>query len=230
MRKIITFLFLVILIIPLGVLAKTPNQEEITKVINSIENVQVDENIIIKSTTIKNNKIQLEISENENIITKEIPCTMKENELEFIGGYAFVNIETGKIIGDITDNNNAFYIYSLLENKSFVPYDEESYYNNTKLKEIIEDKNENLYKDSSNTFGISFTEEVINKTTKKVLITYHYYFDGDYTIIDMNQSELDSINPPTGSYNIQVTIMLGIIICIGLYTYFDTTKKEGKGI
>ena len=70
MRKIITFLFLVILIIPLGVLAKTPNQEEITKVINSIENVQVDENIIIKSTTIKNDKIQLEISENENIITK----------------------------------------------------------------------------------------------------------------------------------------------------------------
>ena len=84
--------------------------------------------------------------------------------------------------------------------------------------------------DSEQVKATETTEEVINKTTKKVLITYHYYFDGDYTIIDMNKSELDSINPPTGSYNIQVTIMLGIIICIGLYTYFDTTKKEGKGI
>ena len=134
MKKIVAFLFLVILIIPLGVLAKTPNQEEIMKVINSIENVQVDENIIIKSTKVKDNTIQLEISENGNTILKEIPYKMKENELEFTGGYALVNIETGKVIGDITDNNNAFYIYSLLENKSFAPYEEGNYYNNTKIQ------------------------------------------------------------------------------------------------
>ena len=230
MRKVITFLFLMILIIPLGVLAKTPNQEEITKINNLIENVQLDDKIAIKSTKVKDNTIQLEISENGNTILKEIPYKMKENELEFTGGYALINIETKKVIGNITDNDNSFYIYSLLENKSFAPYDEKNYYNNTRIKEIIEEKTEDLYKDSSNTFGISFEEKMINTTTKKVLITYHYYFDGDYTIIDMNQSELDSINPPKGSYNIQVTIMLGIIICIGLYTYFDTAKKEGKGI
>ena len=230
MKRIITFLFLLIVIIPTIVQAKTPNQEEIIKVINSIQNVQVDENIIIKSSTIKEDKIELEISENGSIMTKEIPYTIKENEFEFVGGYALVNTETKKVIDNIKDNDNSFYIYSLLENKSFAPYEESNYYNNTRIKEIIEEKTEDLYKDSSNTFGISFKEEMINNTTKKVFITYHYYFDGDYTIINMDQSELDSINPPTGSYNIQVTIMLGIIICIGLYTYFDGTKKERKGI
>ena len=230
MRKIITFLFLVILIIPLGVIAKTPNQEEIIKVINSIENVQVDDSIIIKKATIKDKMIELELSENDKDLIKEIPYTMNETELEFLGGYALVNTETGKVIEEIKENNHSFYIYSLLENKSFAPYEENNYYNNTRIKEIIETKQQDVYKDSSNTFGVSFKEEMIDQKTKKVSIAYHYYFDGDYTIINIEQNELDSPNPPTGTYNKQVTIMLCIVIGIGLYTYFDSIKKERKGI
>ena len=229
MKKIGILLFLLVVMIPIGVLAKTPNQEEIVKVINSIENVQVDDNIIIKKATIKDSTIELEIIENDQTITKEIPYAMKEKELEFLGGYALVNTETGKVIEGIKENDSSFYIYSLLENKSFAPYEEHNYYNNTRIKEIIEENTGNLYKDSSNTFGLSFSKETIDKKVEKVSITYNYYFDGDYTIINIDQNELDSINPPTGSYTKQVTIMLCIVIGMGIYTYFDNIKKERKG-
>ncbi len=231
MKRIITLLFLLLVIIPIGVLAKTPNQGEVIKVINSIQNVQVDDDIIINSSTITTSQIQLEILKNGNNISETIPYILKEKELEFTGGYALINTKTGTIIDDIKENENAFYIYSLLESKSLVPYKESDYYNNKKIKEIIESsQNLQLYKDQSNTFGISFKEEVINDTTKKVFITYHYYFDGDYAIINMDNNKENSINPSTGSYNKQVTIMLIIIIAIGLYTYLDSIKRERKGI
>ena len=231
MKRIITFLFLLLVIIPIGVLAKTPNQEELIKVINSIQNVQVDDDIIINSTTIGKNKIQIEKTKNGNIILEEIPYTMEEKELEFMGGYILIDSTSGKTIEDIKENENAFYIYSLLENKSLAPYNESDYYNNIRIKEIIENGQYNqLYKDQGNTFGISFQEENINPTTKKITIKYHYYFAGDYAIINVDNNQEDSINRPTGNYSKQVTFMLIVIIAIGLYTYLDSIKREGKGI
>lgn len=217
MKKII-LVIIVLLLLPIMVYAKTPNKEETLKVIEKIENIQVDDNIVIKNISIGDNKFTMILNNDGNIEQKEIKYSFKDNELEFSVG----NIT----LEDLEKNNYAFYLYSILENKSASPYDVNNYYNNNNIKEKILNQNENIktYIDVSKTFGITINKE------NNLSITYHYYFDGDYPIMEREIITDDTLtNPETRNYNVLITIMLISIVLIGIYTYIDASRKRIKG-
>lgn len=205
MKKIL--LIIILLLFPITVYAKTPNKEETFKVIKEIENVYVDEDIKIESTEITLDKIIFKIN-NEY---KEIPYTFKDNIFSFKGGY---------YNKDIMENNYAFYLYSILENKSTIPYDENNYYNNSKIKDLIENNYKDNYIEPSNTFGIS-----LDKKDDKIYITYNYYLDGEYPIMSIDEDSSFK-NPATGNYSLLITIMLVCVLSIGAYTVIDPKKSK----
>lgn len=207
MKKIL--LIIILLLFPVTVFAKTPNKEETFKVIKEIENISVDENIKIDSTDITDNKIIFKVN-GESI---EIPYTFENNKFSFTGGYYY----NGNIIG----NEYAFYLYSILENKSSIPYDEKNYYNGNKIKELIQTNYKDNYKEPTNTFGLS-----LKKSNDKVYITYNYYLDGDYPVMQMEESTDEFTNPATGNYSLLITIMLICVLSIGVYTVMDPKKSR----
>lgn len=232
MKKII--FLIIILLFPIISYAKTPNQEEIITTINNINNIQVDDNIKIINMTVNDNIITINIEKDGSIETKTLECLWKEKELEFSGGNTLVNLDNYKI-EEIKNNEVAFYLYSILESLSKVPYNSTQYYNNDTIKNIIESdqtlfqEEKKEYKDESNTFGISLSLENINSQTKKINISYHYYYDGDYPILTKNKdnnNEDNITNPSTRNYNIFVTILLIITIGIVILTYFYKPKNN----
>lgn len=217
MKKII-LVIIVLLLLPIMVYAKTPNKEETLKVIEKIENIQVDDNIVIKNISIGDNKFTIILNNDGNIEQKEINYLFKDNELEF--GVGDISLE------ELNKNNYAFYLYSILENKSAVPYDVNNYYNNSNIKEKVLNQKENIktYIDVSKTFGITISKE------NNLNIKYHYYFDGDYPIMERSIiTDEELTNPETRNYNVLISIMLVSIVLIGIYTYYDATKKRIKG-
>lgn len=208
MKKIL-LLVILLLLFPIGVYAKTPTKDEALEIIGEIENVLVDENIKIESTTVTNDKIIFKI----NGIDKEIPYTYENNKFSFTGGY-YSN-------GNIYDNEYAFYLYSILENKSTIPYDEKNYYNNNKIKEMIDTNYKDSYKEETNTFGIT-----LKKENEKINIIYNYYLDGDYPVMEMEETKDELTNPATGNYNFMITVMLICVLSIGAYTVMDPKKSK----
>ena len=217
--KKLKYLFLLLLLLPITVFAKTPNKEETIKVIESIENIQVDDGIIIYSAKYENDKIILNI--NDNGTNKQIPiiCKFDDEHLEFQGGKYLVkdNIEI------IESNDYAFYLYSILENKSTIPYDIDNYYNNDNvLKKVKELKaNNKTYIESSNTFGLTLFKENI----EYIRVSYNYYFTGDYPVMIKEEITDEFKNPETGNYTIYITIMLVIVAGLGIYTYVSPIKE-----
>ncbi len=212
MKKV--FLILVLLLFPIAVFAKTPNKEETFKVIEDITNVRVSEDIEIESTKIDKYNIIFTIN-NEEI---KIPYTFMDNELSFKGGELVIN--NNKV--EINNNDYAFYLYSILENKSTIPYDLNNYYNNQTIKEKVEENFSLEYKENTNTFGITL-EKIDNN---KYRIIYNYYLDGDYPIVELDEVSDEFTNPSTGNYNLLITIMLISVLCIGVYTYVDPKKNK----
>jgi len=202
-------LLIILLLLPITVFAKTPTKDDLLQFINDIENVSVDEDIKISSTEISNDKIIFKINDQ----LKEIPYTYENNKFSFIGGY-YSN-------GNIIDNDYAFYLYSILENKSTIPYDEENYYNNNKIKELIQTNYKDSYKEPTNTFGIT-----LNKENDKVSIIYNYYLDGDYPIMEVEEVSDEITNPATGNYNLIITMMLIGVLSLGAYTVVDPKKSR----
>ena len=218
MKKIILIPIFLLLILPFMVYAKTPNKEETLKVIEKIENIQVDDNIVIKNISIGTDKFTMTIDNNGEFIQKEIEYLFKDNELEFTVG----NIE----LENINDNRYAFYLYSILENKSAAPYDVDSYYNINNIKEKLEKQKayQTTYIDNSKTFGIT-----IFKKNNIINIKYHYYFDGDYPIMEREIiTDEELTNPNTRNYSVWISIMLVTVVIIGVYTYHDALKKKVK--
>lgn len=210
-------LVILLLILPISVCAKTPNLDETLKVISDIRNVSVDENVKIESTTVDNDNIIFNIDGK----TIKIKYTSSNNKFSFIGGTFEVD-ENKKIIGDIKDNTYAFYLYSILESKSSIPYDPINYYNNENIKNLINNDFNTIYKESTNTFGITLSQNDKNKYT----IVYDYYLDGDYPILELDDLGNDIKNPATGNYNLLITIMLVSVLCIGIYTYLEPKKRR----
>lgn len=213
MKKI--FLILILLLLPITVFAKTPNKEETFKVIKDITNVSVSEDIKIESTNIDEDNITFIINDKE----VKIPYTFIDNKLSFTGGE--VILENNKV-KEINNNDYAFYLYSILENKSTIPLDINNYYNNENIKEKIENDFSTRYKENTNTFGITL-EKIDNN---KYRIIYDYYLDGDYPIVELEEVSDDFTNPSTGNYNLLITIMLISVLCIGIYTYVDPKKSK----
>lgn len=206
---------LILFLLPITVFAKTPNKEETFKVIKSITNVSVSEDVKIESTEIDDDNI-IFIIDNEKV---KLPYTFNNNILSFTGGELI--LENGKV-KDIINNNYAFYLYSILENKSTIPLDINNYYNNETIKEKVNEDFSLEYKENTNTFGITLNKMDDNRYN----IIYNYYLDGDYPIIELDETSDDFVNPPTGSYNLLITVMLISVLCIGIYTYVDPKNKK----
>ena len=207
MKKVL--LLIILLIIPISVFAKTPNKEETLKIIKDIENINVDEETKIYSTNVTENKIIFKINDK----LKEIPYTFENNKFSFIGGY-YSN-------GNIIDNEAAFYLYSILENKSTIPYDETNYYNNKRIKYLIENNYNDTFIDSTKTFGITFGKE-----KNRINIIYNYYLDGDYPVMGIDEETDEFTNPATGNYSLLVTVMLVCVLSIAVYTVVDPKKSN----
>lgn len=214
-RKIL--FLLVILLLPITVFAKTPNREETFKVIRNINNVNVVNGVKIESASIDDNYITLMI----NGLEQQIPYTFYDNKFSFSSGFLLLD-DDNKVIGEPFDNEFAFFIYSIFESKSTIPYDEENYYNTDTIKKIVNNNFATDYKEKTNTFGFSLEKVEDNKYK----IIYNYYLDGDYPVLEYDEIGDDFENPATGSYNVLITIMLVSIVCLGVYTYFNPIKRK----
>ena len=92
-KTILLILFLYSILIPLQIKAKTPTKEETMKIIDDIENIQVDDDIRIKSTEIQNNTIILNIEKDT-----------KEEQVKVY--YGWINTTLNIYGGSILINNN----------------------------------------------------------------------------------------------------------------------------
>lgn len=221
MKKIKYIILLLLLLFPITIYAKTPNKEETLKVIEQIENIQVEDNSYIKNISIGEDKFTLIMEINGDFVEKNINYKFTDKGLSFNGEDISIDLK------DLEKNKYAFYLYSILENKSTVPYDTNNYYNNSNIKEKINNQTEltKTYIDNSKTFGLTLSKE-----NNKLKITYNYYFDGDYPIIEKEQINSEEFtNPSTRNYSLLITILLISIICIGIYTYLDIPIKRIKG-
>ena len=223
--KKLKYLILLLLLLPITVYAKTPNKEETIKVIESIENIQVDDGIIIYKASIDGIRINLNLSDNGIVTNKKINFNFDEEKLSFKGGTYVIDSIT-KELKEIESNDYAFYLYSILENKSSAPYDINNYYNKINIEEKIKEfkEDEKIYIDDTKTFGITLKKEKLG-TTEYIKVYYNYYFTGDYPVMIKEETTSEFTNPNTGNYNTIVTIVLIIVIGIGIYTYFEPNKR-----
>ena len=221
-KTIILILFLYSILIPLQIKAKTPTKEETMKIIDDIENIQVDDDIRIKSTEIQNNTIILNIEKDTKEEQVKVYYEWINTTLNIYGGSIIINNNQVNIM----NNDYAFYLYSILERESTIPYDYDNYYNNLNIRKIVEN-NVNFQdsislKEKTNTFGIT-----LEKDNNIINIIYQYYLDGDYPIIMINEDEL-SENPNTGNFTTYTTFVFILIIGVACYTYMNP-KKEKEG-
>ncbi len=234
------FIVLVVLLLPISTLAKQESKEELLKIIDDIHNVVVDEEVEILSTEVEDDSIVFDISEGGITNTHHINYQFLDNHLSFNSGYFLLNNNTkGVSIDKVKNNQYAFYLYSILENLSTAPYEEENYYNEKQIYKIINRFNyEEIVKDSSwkkeytntgKTFGIQFIREKLDNNQIKVNIVYQYYLDGDDTIVinPMVEERREELlrNPETGNYSFFVTIVLFIVVGLAGYTYINPREE-----
>lgn len=218
-------LILVLCLLPLSVFARTTTKEDVLQVIQNIQNVQVDDEVKILSVNVEEEMIEVTLLENDLPEIRYIPYTFEKNSLSLQGG------QIDRTTLEITNNQYAFYLYSILESMSTSPYEEESYYNSiciqNKVKSLLPEVKEKSYQNTGKTFGLSLEELVNNQFT----IMYYYYLDGDDTIlIQMKEDNMDGFkNPSTGTFGTFVTITLLIVIALAFYTYSDKGKIKKRG-
>ena len=241
------YIFLVVLLLlPISVLARQETKENLLKAIDDIHDVQVDDTVMILNTKVDDNVIQFEMEEEGKTVTRDIHYTFQDNYLSFYSGYIKMNIVNDTIqLSKIIDNQYAFYLYSILENLSTAPYEEENYFNSTliekKLNTISLDEKKDFWNDTvkkleyyntGKTFGLQLVGEKIDNSEVKVNIYYQYFLDGDDTIlvnpiIEAGQDELLK-NPETGNFSFFITTLLLIVIGLAAYTYCNPPKIEEK--
>ena len=217
--KRIVVLLLVVLILPVTVFARTPSLEETLNVIRGINNVTVIDGVTIESTRVDDRNIYFTLYGEE----QRVPYTFSGNDFAFYGGYVLLD-GNNHLMGDAFDNEYAFFLYSILENKSAVPYDFNNYYSTTNIEELINRGFSTEYKEGTNTFGITLNK--VQDEYNKYQIIYHYYLDGDYPVFDLVGGTSEFTNPATGNYSVLITIMLVSVLCIGVYSYVNHERKS----
>ena len=216
MKKALIVIIL-ILLFPITVFAKTQTLDETLSVIRKINNITVIDGVTIESTRIEDSKVVFVLHGQDEYV----PYSFNNNDFSFEGGTVLLD-GNNHVIGEIYDNAFAFFLYSILENKSSMPYDSNNYYSSANLKTLIDSGFATEYKEPTNTFGITLEKEEDNKYK----VIYHYYLDGDYPVFDLEGGE-GFENPATGNYNVLITIMLISVLCIGVYSYVNREKKKG---
>lgn len=224
MKRIL--LLLLMMLLPISVMAKEDDRSSLFQLIESIQNVYVDENIKILSVEVDSNNIKMEIEEDNVVNTHLIPYTFDDQTLSFQSGYLTIQKGDSVSIEDIKDNSYAFYLYSILESKSSSIYEEDNYYNESLiLKKLnsysIEEWNE-LWSDGvieyhniGKTFGLVFKSKVLSDSSIRISIVYEYFLDGDNSVL-MN-SLVDS-KGLTGEYHSFITILLLVVLGMAVYS------------
>ncbi len=225
MKKIICFLLLVCLF-PISVFAKD-TKNDVVKIINQIENTVVDDDVKIISTNVDEKVITLQIDRN-GLTYYQIPYYWDENKLYF--GSGVITIQNNEVT--LKNNEESFYLYSILENLSNSPYDVENYYDDERIIQKVhtsfEKKIPYRYIDISETFG--FILQAMNENTYSVWYTYN--LESNYTINKDNQEEtskqVEVDQPSRRGFVILVTIMLGCVIFLAIYSIVDSEKRRRR--
>lgn len=227
MKKVIALLLL--LLVPIGVFAST-NNETIIEVIEKIENVIVDEDIIINSVKVNEKEIILNMLEEGKNFKRKVNYQEDKGIVSFSSGVMTMPIDNTMRDNTIIENNEyAFYIYSIIENRTNTPYEEDNYYNLDNIKKMAlsiseEDINNQSidYYDSTHTFGLSL--KVLNKDNDNIKyeIVYHCFLDSNYQV----NSEDVLTNPHTGNYSLHITLMLLAVLGIGAYTIYTPKRSD----
>ena len=212
MKKLL--FILIVLFVPLIVSAKATTKEGVMETISTIQNTQVDDEVVIKNTTVNTNEITLELLEANKVVTKSIPYTWSDNKLILSGG----TIKRG----EAPENNQyAFYIYSILESKTTAPYEETHYYNSTLIRKMLEENTKKIIEDhnTGDTFSI-----ILKETDNNIYqIEYQYNLAGDDAPL-VSQQEINTeavlTNPNTGNIHFYITVLLVIMLGITAYTYW----------
>ena len=237
MMKKQVLLLLVLCLLPMSVFAKTQTKEDLLKTIEKIENVQVDDDIKILSTSVEKKSIYFMMEENERKSKQEISYIFKGNTFVFTSGTISYQLDDLQNIQveDPSNNQYAFYLYSILESMSTAPYEEENYYNNKEIKKKIESltteellnyqnsEKELYYQNTGKTFGLTIKREKNNNT-----IYYHYYLDGLDPILTPIEATETFTNPNTGNFSFFITVLLLIVVALAGYTYWDNPKEKRK--
>ena len=230
MKKIF-LLLLLLCILPISVFAKANTKETVLEAIQSIENVQVEEDLLITKLTVTDNIISMELLNNNILETKEIPYDFNDTTFTFSTGIFTKNYNNNSV-EEITNNKPAFYLYSILESMSTSPYEEEHYYNELWIKEKIKNLvKKDLTIDDSNwgkTFGLTIEQKTLQNNIGTYQVSYHYYLDGEDPIL-LNIEEIDPkvgfTNPNTGTFETFVFITLLIVIGLAGLTYWNPKKS-----
>ena len=217
MKKYV-FLLVCILLLQMSVFARTATKEDLMELIDSFENIQVDDNVKILSMKVQKEKIEVTLLENDLPEIRYIPYEFKDNALTFTGG------EINKDTKEVKENQYAFYLYAILESKSTAPYDESNYYNESFIKnKISEVEDKKTYQNSGKTFGVVLEK----KGNNNYQVKYEYYLDGDDIIyIPKVGTTADFTNPDTGNFNVFVTITLFLVIGLAAYTVWGSDKLK----
>lgn len=223
------YLLLIICLFPIQILA-LDTQEEVIQVINKIENTVVDENIKITHVKMQDTTIEVQLEGSDSRLVS-IPYQWRDNKLYFGSGRVIMMGENPTI--PIIENNiESFYLYSILENLSNSPYDMDNYYDEVQLEKKIQSSMTYQipfhYTDISETFGCVLEE---TETPGTYNLWYTYNLNSDYTLNkDKQESVLEPI--PTaagvGGYLIVITVMLGCVICLAIYSLMDNVKRRRK--
>lgn len=221
MKKLLV-LILVFCILPLPVFARQETKERLLETIAEVKNIQVEEDTIILSTTVQDNQITFQLEKDGEKIEKEISYFFDGVCFTFSSGY----VENNQLL----NNEQAFYLYSILESLSTASYDENHYYNSSWImKKVLEMKTNNQLETTSHNIGKTFGIHLKN-IDNEIQIEYQYYLDGEDTIlvnriVEARQNEILT-NPETGSYSFFITILLFLVIGLAAYTYWNPGKRE----
>ena len=160
------FLLICILLLPMSVFARTATKDDLVTLIDSFENIQVDDNVKILSMQMQKDQIEVTLLENDLPEIRYIPYKFHDNTFTFTGG------EINKDTKELHNNQYAFYLYAILENKSTASYDESNYYNNSFIQNKIQEvEDKKIYQNKGKTFGIVLEK----KDNNNYQIKYEYY-------------------------------------------------------
>ena len=230
MQKIF-LLLLLLCILPTSVFAKANTKETVLEAIQSIKNVQVEEDIIINKVTVTDNTISMELLNNNILETKDISYEFNDTTFTFTSGTYTKDYKTN-VIEEMISNKPAFYLYSILESMSTSPYEEDHYYNELWLKKKLNSlvKKDITINDSNwgKTFGLTLEQKSLQNDIVTYQVYYHYYLDGDDPIlldIEEVNKELGFTNPNTGTFDTMIFITLLIVIGLAGLTYWNPKKS-----
>ena len=233
MKKVI--FIIVLLFSPIVVFAKS-QREDFLSMIESIKNVQVEEDTKILKTIVQKDTIQFQMDKNGKRKEYVIHYSISDDIFSFSSGKGILKNSS---LNQIEGNEPAFYLYSILESMSTSSYQQEHYYNQDEIiqkwENLSEEEKDNFCTsspiedwDQGKTFGILLISET-EKDTCYFKISYQYSFAGENAITISKQEDKAFFRKfVDGSYIKLVSVFMFLGILLSLYSYYDMKKRKRR--